>query len=119
MDWNDAANVIAECQPLKFQALTEGECRFRRTLVTVHLALLFHNLAWRRMKFWGAPVITFSMNKSSSHSLPEKWYQKNKGLVSKSGRFIENTQLVLSSSRLSPDRRLFVVQLPPRHARDI
>jgi hypothetical protein len=40
-----------------------------------------------------------------------KCYQKNTGLVSKSSRCIENTEPVLSSSRLLPDRRLFVVQL--------
>jgi hypothetical protein len=51
------------------------------------------------------------MNKSSSYFPLAKCYQKNRGLVSKSRRCIENTEPVLSSSRLSLDR-LFVVQLP-------
>jgi hypothetical protein len=57
-------------------------------------------------------MIASSMNKSSSYSLTAKCYQKNSGLVSKSSRCMENTEPVLSSSRLSPDRPLFVVQLP-------
>src|SRR3984957_8279382 len=52
------------------------------------------------------------MNKSSSYSVAAKCYQKKKCLVSQSSRCIENTEPVLSSSRLSPDRRLFLVQLP-------
>jgi hypothetical protein len=34
-----------------FMPLQSAECRFRRTLVVVHLALLFHNLARIRTKF--------------------------------------------------------------------
>jgi hypothetical protein len=63
-------------------------------------------------------VIAPSMNKSSSYSLPAMCYQKNNGLVSKSGRCIENTEPVLSSSRHSLDRGLFVVQRP-QDTRDI
>jgi hypothetical protein len=66
---------------------------------------------WRGENSGGAPVIASSMNKSSSYSLPVKCYQKDEGLVSKSSRCIENTEPVLSRRRLSPDRRLFVVQL--------
>src|ERR1700741_3008412 len=57
------------------------------------------------------PTIALSMNKSSSHCLPAKCYQKNSVLVSTSSRCAENPEPVLSSSRLSLDRRLFVVQL--------
>jgi hypothetical protein len=46
--------------------------------------------------------------------LPAKCYQKNKGLVSMTRGCIENTEPALSSSRLSLDRHLFVVQLPQR-----
>jgi hypothetical protein len=95
------------------------QCRSRRTLVVVHPALLFRNLACGWTKFRGAPVIAPSMNKSSSYSPPAKCYQKNKDLVSMSSRCIENTELALSSSRLSPDRRLFVVQLFSRHTRHL
>ena len=52
-------------------------------------------------------------------SLPAKCYQKNIGLVSTSSRCIKNSEPVLSSSRPSPDRRLFVVQASPTHKRDI
>src|ERR1700723_2043218 len=55
--------------------------------------------------------IASSMNKSSSNSPPARCYQESSGLVSKSSRCIENTEPVLSSSRLSPDCRLFVIQL--------
>jgi hypothetical protein len=61
-------------------------------------------------------MIASFMNESSFYSLPAKCYQKNNGLVSTSSRCIENMEPVLSSSRLSPDRRLFVAQLSPRHA---
>src|ERR1700677_2780355 len=54
------------------------------TLMVVHLALLFRNVACGRTKFRGAPVIAPSMNKSSSCFPPAKCYQKNKGLVSTS-----------------------------------
>jgi hypothetical protein len=57
-------------------------------------------------------MIAPSMNKSSSYSLTAKCYQKNSGLVSMSGRCIDNTEPVLSSSRHSLDLRLFAVQLP-------
>jgi len=46
-------------------------------------------------------------------------YQKNEGLVSTSSRCIENAKPVRSSFRLSPDRRLFVVQLLSQDTRDI
>src|SRR5580698_9152852 len=92
----------------KFRRWQSAECRFRRTLVVAHRALLFRNLACGRTKFRGAPVIASSMNKSSSYSGAAKCYQKNKGLVSTSSLGIENTEPVLSSSRLSPDRRFFV-----------
>ena len=55
----------------------------------VQLALLFRNLACGWAKFRGVPAIVPSMNKSSSCSRPAKCYQKNKGLVSKSGNCIE------------------------------
>jgi hypothetical protein len=85
MDWSDTANVISEYRPP--QILESGRAlnaRFRRTLMVVHLALLFRNVACGRMKFRGAPVIAPSMNKSSPYFPPAKCYQKNKGLVSTS-----------------------------------
>jgi hypothetical protein len=88
------------------------ECRFRRTLVVVHLALLFRNLACGRTKFRGRSSDCVLYEQIVILSLPAKCYQKNKGLVSKSSRCMENAKPVLSSSRLSPDRRLFVAQLP-------
>jgi|ERR1700677_2905515 len=91
-----------------FRIWQSAECRFRKTLVVVHLALHLRNLACGQTKFRGAPVIASSMNESSSYSPPAKCYQRNNGLVSTSSRCIENTEHVLSSSRLSPNRRLFV-----------
>src|ERR1700761_7730982 len=52
------------------------------------------------------------MNKSSSYSVAAKCYQMKICFVSQSSRCIENTEPVLSSSRLSPDRRLFLVHFP-------
>jgi hypothetical protein len=88
-----------------------AECRFRRTLVVVHLALLFRNLACGRTKFRGRSGDCALHEQIVIPFRPAKCYQKNNGLVSTSSRCIENTEPVLSSSRLSPDRRLFVVQL--------
>ena len=89
-----------------------AECRFRRTLVVVHLALLFRNLACEQAKFRGRSRDCVLHEQIVILSLPAKCYQKNKGLVLTSRRCIENTEPVLSNSRLSLDCRLFVVQLP-------
>jgi len=56
--------------------------------------------------------IECQMNKSSSYSPPAKCYQMKNSLVLNSSCGIENTEPVLSSSRFSLDRRLFLVQLP-------
>ncbi len=86
--------------------------------MVVHLALLFRNLACERTKFGGSPAVASSMIKSSSYSSHAMCYQKNRGLVSTSSRCIQNAEPVLPSSRPSPDRRLFVVQLP-NHTRHL
>jgi hypothetical protein len=104
--------TFGSIDPSNFRIGQSAECRFRRTFVVAHLALLSRNSACEWAKFRGAPLIASSMNKSSSYSLVTKCYQKNKGLVSTSSRCIENTEPVLSSSRLSPDCRLLVVQFP-------
>ena len=52
------------------------------------------------------------MNKSSSYTPFEKCYQKKRAFVSKSSHSAGNPEPVLSNSRLSLARRLFVVQFP-------
>src|SRR5271156_350881 len=95
-----------------FRLWQSAECRSRRTLVVVRLALLFRNLASGRTKFRGRSGDCVLHEQIVILSLPAKCYQKNKGLVLTSRRCLENTEPVLSSSRLSLDCRLFVVQLP-------
>ena len=52
------------------------------------------------------------MNKSSSYTPFEKCYQKKRAFVSKSSRSAGNPEPVLSNSRLSLARRLFVILFP-------
>jgi hypothetical protein len=104
-----------------FRPWQSAECRFRGTLVVVHLALLFRNLSCERTKLRGCSgdcvlheqiVIVFPF-------LPAKWYQKNKGLVSKSSRCIENKRSLFSQV---VDCRWIVVSSwssSLRHTRDI
>jgi hypothetical protein len=66
----------------------------KQTLLVVHLALLFRNLAYGRTKFRGRFGNCVLHEQIVIPSLPAKCYQKNKGLVSTSSRCIKNTEPV-------------------------